>query len=283
MEDSMTHHTMTPDTFEPLLRLYEQLETQWNDQRDPATVDRLAAEHPQFATELYEFFAILVEAASEVHPSQRNPATAHERARAPDDAVSARVHAWLVAEGHARAAELARQVRPDASSTPPPVNGSPAALGGVGGTLSDAQSDASLGAGARAAPRQNAAPRTFLSLLKERTHKRTQALAEVLGVDTSFLVGLDALHDPLPRRVAEELALRANSRLKIARSETLPSLIAHRSGSESAPLPLPRAASRTSPFESPLSFGDLVHYSAMSSTEKQFWLALATDAPGPAV
>lgn len=53
--------SMTMIQTEQLDQLCAQIELAWADNRDRQTVDRLAAAHPTASTELYDFFALLVE------------------------------------------------------------------------------------------------------------------------------------------------------------------------------------------------------------------------------
>ena len=46
---------------EKLAELQAKIEVAWNASRDADLVDELAKQYPQFANELYEFFALLVE------------------------------------------------------------------------------------------------------------------------------------------------------------------------------------------------------------------------------
>lgn len=78
-------------------------ERAWTDRRDPTTVDRLAAEHPEHAEELYDFFADLVVGAREAIPRE-----AARRA-------AERTRRWLGEEGFDRALAAARRPRSFAS------------------------------------------------------------------------------------------------------------------------------------------------------------------------
>ncbi len=88
------------DTYakEPLLdRMFAETERAWIDRRDASVVDRLAAEHPEHATELYELFSALLFGSS--LPGE------------PAQAAAARTRAWLEEEGLDRARHVARQER----------------------------------------------------------------------------------------------------------------------------------------------------------------------------
>lgn len=285
MENPMTHDMMNEDLFEQLQVLCERLEMDWNERRDHTIVDLLAAEHPQFAADLYDFFAILVQSDFDLSvprigtsADQNAPDTIH------NDAVNVRAQAWLTVEGHARASELARQSGFGVSSTPPRTD-RPEVHGSTSVAASSGRSTSNPNAGEDAlrAGTDNE-PRTFLRLLKEKTSKRTPALASALGVDTSFLAGLDILHGRVPPRAAAELATRADRSLRVGRADTLPTLAIHpETAHAKESLPLLRAASRTKAFGSTLTFAKLVHQSHMSEEEKAFWLALADEPPNTSV
>ena len=81
--------------------LLAQTERAWLDRRDAGTVDRLAAEHPEHAEELYAFFSGLVFGDVEGAVPGELAQEAVERTRA-----------WLDEEGFERAREAARQVPP---------------------------------------------------------------------------------------------------------------------------------------------------------------------------
>jgi hypothetical protein len=285
MENPMTHDMMNEGLFEQLQALCERLEMDWNERRDHTIVDLLAAEYPQFAADLYEFFAILAQSDFDLSvPRMGASADRNALNTMLNDAVNVRVQAWLTAEGHARASELARQSGIGVSSTPPRTD-RPEVKGPTSVAASSGRSMRNPGAGDSAlrAGTDNE-PSTFLRLLKERTNKRTPEIASALGVDTSFLAGLDNLHERVPPRAAAELAARADRSLRVERGDTLPTLVRHpKVGNAEKSLPLPRAASRTKAFSSALTFAKLVQQSHMSEEEKAFWLALADEPPNTSV
>ncbi len=53
-------------------RLCAEVEIAWADRRDDAAVDRLAAQHPEYARSLYDFFALLVTLEIEALPVATN-------------------------------------------------------------------------------------------------------------------------------------------------------------------------------------------------------------------
>ncbi len=78
-------------------RMFAETERAWIDRRDASVVDRLAAEHPEHAVELYELFSALLFGSSlSGEPARR---------------AAARTRAWLEEEGLDRARDLARLER----------------------------------------------------------------------------------------------------------------------------------------------------------------------------
>jgi hypothetical protein len=90
MEENDVPPVAAADELQPLL---EHLEEVWNATRDSHLVDRLAAEHPAHAQEIYEFFADVVEVQFDC--DRKRP----EFARS-----DARTRQWLLAEGFQKAA-----------------------------------------------------------------------------------------------------------------------------------------------------------------------------------
>jgi len=91
-------------------RLYAELETVWNDTRDAAIVDRLAAKHPQNSSELYDYFALLIE--SQLGSEQAEVERSAQKTRE-----------WLEAEGFRAAHEIAGSLRSTTTTTPDPDEG----------------------------------------------------------------------------------------------------------------------------------------------------------------
>jgi hypothetical protein len=111
MEGTMSN-THEPDF---VFRLTSEIEDAWNERRDHAVVDRLAAEHPELAEELYQFFADVVEAAFGNRTGNADPAL---------QLADERMRSWLEGEGFRRLAQAARSSA--ASSTSPDTTTAPA-------------------------------------------------------------------------------------------------------------------------------------------------------------
>jgi len=284
----MTHIPQAPQGTDLLQALCEQLEIMWNEHRDATLVDRLAADHPEFAGALYEFFGILVQAELDLDRHDSTLADADTRART-----------WLDAGGYEQVAEAARR-----HATPPSTAGagtptlSPIATPSRGGAQASPgreQSDSPrmrtpaagspaagvppgspLEAGPGSEPasgraRKRTKRRTFLGLLIDVTGETPEAIAADLGVNANFLVGVDDLRDEMPARARDELAGRAEQRYQIARATGLEHL------SPSGMLPI--AASRGAAYEKRLTYREVVRQAKMAAADEAFWLSLADPAP----
>ncbi len=91
-------------------KLQIQLEDAWNERRDDTLVDKLAAEHPTLAEDLYEFFGYLVSQTLAADEKRPDLASADQRMRA-----------WLEAEGFVQAAALRDSQRRSATTATTPA------------------------------------------------------------------------------------------------------------------------------------------------------------------
>jgi hypothetical protein len=158
------------DTGDLLPRLWEEIERGWNAGRDHELVHRLAAEHPELAEALYEFFADVVQGADDLG-RVRPEYAAHDR----------KVREYLEREGYQRAASAAFAAPP----TETPASGNK-----------------------EETPTASQSP-TFLALLRKRTGKSVDSLAAALDVTPDFLVVLSENGPILPPQARRELARRA--------------------------------------------------------------------------
>lgn len=83
----------------PVDRLCIEIEGAWAEQRNPRRVDELAAAYPVYAEELYDFFAVLIEAELDIAYS------VEELERS-----AARTSDWLEREGYALAVSIADEI-----------------------------------------------------------------------------------------------------------------------------------------------------------------------------
>jgi hypothetical protein len=238
----------TPAT-DLIQQLVVRLEHAWNTSHDDRLVDRLAAEHPSFAEELYDFFADLVEAELERdHPCPELEA-ADERTRQ-----------WLEREGYRNVAEARRL---DAIGRTPTLGSA-----GLSSGLSPATQSVAWPANI-ANDRELGAPRPFLGLLKEATSKPTAALAVALELTAGFLVDISDNADLLPDAARAELAHRAEKAWGLDRRRSLAALatVDHQ---------FQKAASREGPYEGHrVTYAEVVARSGMNSQQKRYWLLLA--------
>lgn len=236
------------DTNDLLPRLREEIERAWNARRDYDVVHRLAEEHRSLADELYDFFADMIEAETEL--GRERPELA-----AMDD----RVREFLNREGYQRAAEA----KIAATNT-----GGTAAAAGTDpvGTL-PMQKAAERGQESFKA-RPEVKPTTFLALLRQATGESVEALASALDITPTFLVLVSENGSSLPPRAQEELARRAARALKLNERALIESFSV-------APQALKQAASRPKAFsrERP-SFAQLVKSSDLDAKRRVYWLAL---------
>jgi hypothetical protein len=281
---------------EVLDALFEQIERAWNARKDPTLVDRFAAEHPEHADALYDFYILLAQA--EIELDQSRPELA------PSDA---RIKSWLKTEGFARAAIQANSpailnvtatsplavpeplTSPTVPASPSLRHESPDGDGIAAGPLAQVAhahaADSSIPerpaigppAGApdpRARARQpsSAGPRfTFLGMLRRETRLPTATIAADLDVDTNFLVGVDGLGPRLPAPAREELARRVERKYAIPCVRSREHL--------GVPGDLAVAASRTGPYGGRPPYEALVRASAMTAEQKALWLALVAPPP----
>lgn len=233
---------------ELLQQLIVQLEHAWNASRDDSLVDRLAAEHPMLAEDLYEFFADLVEAELEQDRPRPELAAADERVRQ-----------WLEREGYRRAEAARRGATTEQMPSPTPVDT----------RLSSTAVPSLAHRTARAGGGDVAAPRPFLGLLREATGQSTSILASALDVTRDFLVDISDNADVLPEAVRSEFADRADRTCGVDRRQSLAAL-------STSDRQFERAASRKGSYQNQaVTYADLVHRSGLDPERKRYWLGLA--------
>lgn len=222
---------------EELARLTAEIERAWYDKRDHRAVDRLAAEHPALAQDLYEFFATLTAAVAGYGRS--TPKLAEN---------SRRVREWLQREGFAMAAAAAGQTSTSTSATEQPKEGA---------------------AKESVEPKQGSTGRkSFFATLKELTgeHKPT-VLASALDMAPDFLTLVSDRSDVLRKGAREEIKKRVKAAWDIDPAQIASSL---EGGAVQQ-----RAASRSGPYTAPApTYEDLVNNSSLSPSQKKFWLSL---------
>lgn len=164
---------------ERLAGLLRQIEQAWYEQPDYRLVDKLAAENPMLAKELYEFFALVVKSRREY--GERRPELAED---------SKRTRGWLEREGFA----IAAAARRGAHTT-------------------------TTGEEMTATPTEAAAPSpaSFIATLKKLTGETSlKTLASELDIPPQFLVLVSEHSETLTPDARSELVERATRNRKIA-------------------------------------------------------------------
>jgi hypothetical protein len=132
------------------------MEAAWITRRDDKLVDRLAAEHPEHAAALYEFFALLVESELAAPLPQEDV-----------NRSAARAQSWLEEEGFALASSIAREQREKTPETSPPP---PADSGNVQELKPRAEAKA------------QAAPLAYIGLIQERMDRDVDEVTELAPI-----------------------------------------------------------------------------------------------------
>jgi hypothetical protein len=165
---------------ERLAGLFRQIELAWYEQPDYRLVDKLAAENPTLAKELYEFFALVVKSRREY--GKRRPELAEDSRRTRD---------WLEREGFAIAAAARR---------------------GAQTTTTGEEATATRTEAAKAP-----SPASFVATLKKLTGETSlKALAAELDIPPQFLVLVSEHSEALTPGARTELVERATRKRKIA-------------------------------------------------------------------
>lgn len=216
-----------------------EIERAWYERRDHRAVDILAKEHPQHARQLYEFFALVVNAREGY--GKRRPELAEHSKRTRD---------WLRREGFAiaSAARGAGRTRETTSTTPVRRVSEPGA-----GTSEQAEERRV----------------SLVTLLKDRTGERKpKVLADELGISLQFLVLVSEHSTLLTPGARSEIAKRVKRTRGIDTAETMRAL-------EGVRTAVQKAASRNAEYgASKLTYEDLVHQAGFEEKEKKFWLSL---------
>jgi hypothetical protein len=222
--------------------LCAEIEVAWTTRRDNTVVDHLAAEHPDQAELLYDFFALLI--SNELSPNAAQDELEHSTARTTE---------WLDAEGFALASKIAREESlqtPTNPSTPPspPAN-----------QASAAEKETRNEGGPVCAP---AARVAYIGLLQDRTGQDAD--------DVTDLVPIIRFVQRQPvnkfKRVRKEIVKVGAERWGINEEE----------GEQSLSLQMRAAASRRSDAK-PMTYEEVVKRSRLSAEDKNFWLKLGNE------
>jgi hypothetical protein len=229
---------MGNDRAQLLAGLTTDLERAWLEKADPDLVDRLAAEYPALAEDLYDFFAMVVEA-TEI-PSAERPELTES-----DD----KARAWYEREGRSRLAAAYQELRQTAGQVTPGVTSSAGAT-----PLRRVAEGGAIG---------------FLGTLKTLIGENLDEIAVRLDVPRIFLYSVSVHPQVVPTGAREELARRAELTGKVSWSDALMLF-------ETSQVQRRVAASRDGPYTaSPPSYVDIVNESEMNDADRKFWLSFA--------
>lgn len=226
---------------ERLFELSDRIERGWSLNRDQEVVHTLAAENPDLAEDLYEFFADLIDSEGWVEvPAEALAYT--ER----------RVKQWLDSEGHEMMRRVAREACGAASSTPTSPTPPPASSAEPGRAAGGGDDEPGQG---------------YIGYLQECTGLEPGEIIKVLEVPPDVYMFVVKDPDGTPPPVKDELAERATLRGKANRARARKCLDRK----------LPKAAHRKTPYaDKGRKFSEMVRASkGMSKKEKQYWLSLA--------
>lgn len=155
-------------------QLLERIEAAWKAGRSDSVVDELAARHPAYAAELYDYLHFLVVEEFGTGPSEQ------ER-----EDLSRRMRTWLDSEAP-------RLIH--ASLTGPSDDGSPSDAGDSG-------------------PSAPSEYLSFCDMLRKVTRLRPSRFAEALNADLSFIDDIDCYPDRVPQRAKAKIIELSSSRL----------------------------------------------------------------------
>jgi hypothetical protein len=225
-------------------KLFAQIERAWLDHHDRRLVYQLSQEHPEFRSQLYEFFEDLV-----LGPEE-------EPAQDVSDAET-RVHEWLQSAGLALAVTAAEHVQFNRQTETPAVE--------VEGS-EDSSNEVALNESRRTDAGEG---KTWVDLLRRRTNLRLSDLAGALpNVTIEYLVMVSRHPSLVPQEVKSELAKCTEQRWGVPAHDSLQCLTTEHD--------VRRAASRTRPFtKEPASFEDILERSALAPEQRVFWLQYA--------
>lgn len=226
--------------------LFAEVEVAWIDRRDATVVDRLAAEHPDLAEELYDWFADLFSAE---RPERRLPLEV-------EDALGESLERWFEEHGRGIAREAAAAARGD--RTPPTDPTLPVAASGE--TLPQASTEDEA---------TSTSELPFLSLLEEQTGLDADEIAEAIGdCSAAFLMLTERYPALYPPRVRAELAARAERLWNVAAAVCL-RCFEHRPQ-------LRLAASRKKGYSGPpRNFDELLRRADLTLPQHRYWAELA--------
>jgi Protein of unknown function (DUF2442) len=227
-------------------QLCAQIELAWVNRGGIKVVDTLAAEHPECAEDLYDFFSLLVETELGREPGQEELA---ESVRRTND--------WLEHEGYDLAVRIAREEYPETTTTTTERPGVAQAAGNRAQT-GDAVSGAEQALG-------------LMGLIQDRTHKDPNDIIDEMGVPDNVLQFAQRYPSYTPDGARREIVREAVKRYPISEDE----------GYSAINRNLRRAALRTRSFSQRVpDYVEMIKKSRMSKEEKKRWLSFASEEAG---
>jgi hypothetical protein len=228
--------------------LLAEVEAAWIGRRDATVVDQLAALHPEYAEDLYEFFADLffAERRDEIPAEVENQ-------------LGESLEHWFEEKGQHIAREAAEAARSANPTTPPAVP-----------TAQEAVEPADPAPAATEGARESARP--YLVLVEDRTGLETAEIAEKLGDDCTaeLLLFTQRYPELYPPPVRREFASRTQRLFGIPAEQVLQSF-------EYQP-ELRIAASRSKGYSSPpATWEDLLLRVGLTPEKQRSWADLAKE------
>jgi hypothetical protein len=245
MASNIQNHIQDGATRDLLDRLCAEIETAWQDRRDPSEVDRLAREHPDLAAELYDFFASLME--TELDPDRGNEGCG------PDPLVKK----WLEKEGYALALRAAQEECRDTVTSVTSI--AAAGAGGKVGTPPPTPLGSTAG--------NVVAIRSYVRLLQERRGATPVEVAERTDTPLEFIMFAQQNQEQRYDQLRGEIVNRGVKAYDIEYEE----------GDQAIRQPLPWAAFAGTTTTKPCSFKELVAKSKLTKAKKKLWLSLVDD------
>lgn len=194
--------------------LCAQIEAEWNKNRNADLVDELAFRYPELATELYEFFALLVEIELE------------EDVNGDVEDSENQISHWLQTEGLNIVLEAAADACQNASTSPTDPNFT---------EQTKAQSAAECMSADSAAPPNNVVPHdTFLRKAQNRERLKAREFAKEIDAPLQLIFlaeeNFDPQFDPLRDELSDRYARRFSRNRKDARESFRPVAMAAKTG-----------------------------------------------------
>jgi len=243
--------------------LFSRIETEWGKNRNDNIVDELAAENPELANELYEFFALLIEL--ELDDDESDEIEVDE-----DQAGDEKIKNWLETEGLEIAlAAAASECKTTTITTTPPTNPSPPSPPSFNSSRSKMEvAENALSEETKTPPSGKLIP--FESFARKMRQKHDWGLKETsqeIGVPEEFILfaqnNQEKRYDPLRDVITNYyIEKKGGDRREIR---------------ETFNQPLRMVASTGTTTMKQNSYEEMVSKAKIPKSKKKFWLDLITD------